>query len=327
MIPLYRLFKSTCFFIAFFISLLGSATSFAVEEKHLLVFHSGLERIDSIFSAALDHELQNKVSSHKLETFNVNGLSQIQLKTQLENTDTCVLTIGLDALEKILATRTKVPVFSTLVSRVHLDNLIEIYSQIGNPLTGIYEEQSFRRQLLLSQSINRDLKNIAVILGRQTRYMLTSYQTIANELSMTLLFDILKLQESPQRSFSRLNIREGFLMLLNDQHHYSERNLPSLLVSSYKKQIPLIGSKILDSDSAAIASIYTPYKTLAAESAKEMQNICHKNSLSKAKYGSQYKIRINRQIAKHLGYEYLSEIELKKSVFYLEQQQSDKNKL
>ena len=302
------------------------ATSLQAEVKSILVFHTGFEQIDPVYTTALDHELSSKIPSHQLEIININDLSQIQLKKRLENTDHCVLTVGLDALEKTLATRTTTPIFSTLVSKIHLDNLTKIYQHLGNPLTGIYQEQSFERQLLLSKSIKSDLENIAVILSRQTRYRLQEYKTVSKNQSLTMQFDILKLQESPQQILSRLNIKEGFLLALNDDRHFSEKNLRSLLVSSYKKQIPIIGNKITDTQLFALASVYTPYQTLAQESAIAMQDICQNNNLEKARYARQYKVQTNRQIAKQLGYEYISDTELQKNVFSLEQHQSNKNK-
>jgi len=327
MIFLYRITYFFFILSAVFVSLCCSKTLWASEEKSLLVFHSGLEQTDNAFNALLALELQNRIPSHSLKTFNVNELSQIQLKKWLENSNNCVLTIGLNSLEKILATRTKIPVFSTLVSQTNLDNLTDIYRQLGNPVTGIYEEQSFKRQLLLSKSIREDLKHVTVILGRKTRYMLNDYKKISLEQSINLSFNILKLQESPQRIFSRLKNNNGFLLTLNDNRHYSEQNLPALLVSSYKKQIPIIGSKISDADSTALASIYTPFDSLARESAIAMQNICRDDVIPKAQYNRQYKVRINQQIAKHLGYEYLDETELEKAVIVLEQNKPDRNKL
>lgn len=264
-------------------------------------------------------ELEHKVSDRKIKTVNTNELSIAQLKKQLEGANNCALTIGQPALEKILATRNNTPIFSTLVSRTSLDKLTNSYSRIGSRVTGIYQEQSFKRQLLLGRAINSDNKNIIVILGRKTRYFLDDYRAISQQLSLKLSFDILKHQESPQQSFARLITDDGFLVILNEEQQYSQQDLQSLLITSYNKHIPMIGSKASDSKSAALASIYTPLKKLAKDTATGLQKMCDGKKLPKVKYSEHFAVLINPQIAVFLNYAHLDEKKLAQAVYALEQ--------
>jgi len=293
------------------------------EQKQLLIFHSGIAEVDDLLVEAFEQEFSRKLSSRKLELINIDDLNQIQLKNQLEKTDHCVVTIGLNALEKALISRTKTPIFSTLVSRTKLDNLVDIYKDIGNPITGIYQEQPLLRQILLSKSINSRMKNIALILSRQNRYRLHDYKTISSKESMLLKFNILKLQESPSQVLSRLQLQDSFLLLLNDERHFSENNLRSLLVTSYKNQIPIIGSKFSDSEKLALASVYTPINALASESAAALVDICENKNWVQPNYAHHFKVQINQQIAKLLDYSYVSSTELEKKIIAMEQNRAE----
>jgi len=293
------------------------------EQKQLLVFHSGIARIDNLLVEAFKREFSKKLPSRKLEMINIHDLNPLQLKKQLGKNEHCIVTIGLNALEKTLASRTKTPIFSTLVSRSKLDNLAEIYKDIGNPITGIYQEQPFLRQVLLSKSIDSRMKNIALILGRQNRYRLQDYKTISSNESMQLKFNILKLQENPSQVLSRLQLQDSFVLLLNDERHFSENNLRSLLVTSYKNQIPFIGSKNSDSEKLALASVYTPHNTLASESAAALVEICENKNWMQPNYAHHFKVQVNQQIAKHLDYAYISSSELEKQIIAMEQNRSE----
>lgn len=290
----------------------------AENEKTLLLYHSGLEKFDSGYMISLLVELEDKLNNHKIKIVNTRDLNIAQLKSQLEESNSCVLTIGQQALETILATRDKTPIFSTLVSRVNLDNLSNSYARLGSRVTGIYEEQSFARQLLLSQAINPENKNIIVILGRKTRYYLGNYQITSKKQSLDLYFDILKQQESPQQSLTRLSMDTGFLIILNEEQQYSVQDLQSLLITSHNLNIPMIGNKASDSKTAALASVYTPFKTLAKETASGLQQICEKNELPPAKHGEYFAVAINHQIAKSLRYDSINKNKLIKEVLNLE---------
>ena len=317
--PSYRIFSTYCLYAGICISLCCSGLCMAAENKKtLLLYHSGLENFDSSYMISLLVELENKLNNHKIKIVNTGELNIAQLKSQLEESNSCVLTIGQQALETILATRDKTPIFSTLVSRINLDNLANSYARLGSRVTGIYEEQSFARQLLLSRAINPENKNIIVILGRKTRYSLDNYQITSKKQSINLIFDILKHQESPQQSLTRLSVDTGFLIILNEEQQYSVQDLQSLLITSHQLNIPMIGNKASDSKTAALASVYTPFKTLAKETALGLEQICDKNKLPTAKYGEYFAIAINHQIAESLGYDVIEKNKLIKEVLNLE---------
>lgn len=319
MTPFYRIFKSCCLIASICISLFCTCICLAAEQKKtLLLYHSGLEKFESVYMISLFAELETKLNNLKIKVVNTQDLNIAQLKSQLEESKSCVLTIGLQALETILATRNKNPIFSTLVSRTNLDSLTKSYARLGSRVTGIYEEQSFARQLLLSRAINPENKNIIVILGRKTRYYLDEYQITSNKQSVNLVFDILKHQESPQQSLTRLSVDSGFLVILNEEQHYSDQDLQSLLIASHKLNIPMIGNKVSDSITAALASVYTPYKSLAKETVSGLQQTCDNNELPKPKYGKHFAVAINNQVAESLRYDSINENKLSKLIWDLE---------
>ena len=315
----YRAFNFACLITGICISLSGSTPCMAADQKKtLLLFHSGLESFDAAYMISLLVELERQITDHKIKIVNTRDLTIAQLKSQLEKSKNCVLTIGQPALETILATRDNTPIFSTLVSRTNLDILADTYSRLGSRVTGIYEEQSFNRQLFLSRAINPANNNILVILGRKTRYFLNDFHRISKRQSLKLSFDILKHQESPQQSFARMSVEDGFLVILNEQQQYSDQNLQLLLVASHNRNIPMIGNKASDSKTAALASIYTPFKTLAKEAASGLYKMCQSSEMPVAKYGEHYAITINSQIAEFLNYTSLNERHLAKQVLTLE---------
>ncbi len=290
-------------------------------DKTLYVFHSNNNEQSQQFYQQLIPALKQQTQFQHIKSINTSKTTQAHIAKQLSNSSHCAMTIGKTSLEKVLAIRDKTPIFSTLVSKNNLDHLINNYSRLGSRVTGIYHEQSFLRQLYLAKAINKDIEQIIIVLGRNTRYELPYYQQQTNLHSLSLLFKILNHQSSPLQFFSTLNIKNAALLIMNDPEHHSEQDLQSLLIASYQLQIPLIGGKKSDSIDAAVASIYTPLEDLINEAASNISKICMNDILPVATYSQRYRIVVNQQIAKHLNLEHINEHDLKQSIVLSEKNQ------
>jgi ABC-type uncharacterized transport system substrate-binding protein len=282
--------------------------------KSLFIFHSKNNLQNEQFYKLLTPALQQNSTFKQVKSFNTSEISQADIAKLLSGSKSCAITIGKPSLEKVLSIRDKTPIFSTLVTKNNLDHLINNYTRLGSQVSGIYQEQSFIRQLYLAQALNPKIENIIMLLGRNTRYALPHYQAISKQHSLQLLFKILNRHASPQQYLSKLKQTNAFLFIVNDFEHYSEKALQSLLLASYRQKTPLIGGKKSDSTVAAVASVYTPLVDLADEVVLNISQFCMDDVLAKAKFSEHYNVAINQQIAKYLNLEHLNEKDLKNSI-------------
>jgi len=315
-------FFSTIFFAGM---LIGSPMTVSSQSTaSLFIAHSGINEADRPYLTWLINELQkSKPTTHTLKQLNTRQMTQAQLEESLSRENGCVITIGDVALQKVLSTRQKTPVFSTLVSKTKLDNLIESYGRFEVIIGGIYHEQSFSRQILLSKVINDKVEKLGILLGSNTRFTLPEYRKIAQTQSIDLSFFILRHHASAQQYFERLPIDGGFLLILNDPEHYSSADLQTLLLTSNKRKIAMIGSKYEDSVVAALASVYTPRQKLAKEAAVEVGRLCAGETLQKPKFSEHLAVKVNQEIAGFLGFGVLAERTLEASLRQLERDQSN----
>ena len=291
----------------------------------LYVAHSGIEESERLFFTNLINNLQkSKPITHTIKQLNTTRLTLAELEKVLSIENSCVLTIGEPALQKVLTTRQTVPIFSTLVSKYNLDNYIENYKPFKMTISGVYQEQSFERQIFLSKALNTNLSKIGVLLGSRTQFSLRDYQKIAASQTVELSYSILRRQASAQHYFKKLPLDDqSVLLVLNDNEQYSVIDLQSLLLASHSKKIPLVGSKKSDTEAAAIASIYTPQISLAKQAANEIGNLCAGGKQAPPFYSEQYAISSNAKIAKAFGFKSLSEKELLAKVKKLERATSN----
>ncbi len=290
------------------------------QQKNIFLLFSKPAQMNQEYFLDLSTLLKTNTEQYNFSAVNINKLTSEGLNKKINAIDSCVISIDQDSLEAVLAVRSQQAIFSTGVSQIELDNLFYQYQQFSTRFSGIYSGQSFKRQLFLAKVINHESKNVTVIFGRQSRYYLSEYKKTSEQLLFNLSFEILRQQEPVLQSFYRINPTGGFLMILNEAHIYSIQNLQSLLISSYKKQIPMIGSKKSDTKIAALASVYTPLNLLAKEAAEGVLDLCQKNKAMPLKYSQHYKVNINKEIAKHLNYSHLDEKKLQLEIARLEGQ-------
>lgn len=287
----------------------------------LLILHTQLLTDDASFIDLIKNTIKKDLSELTIESFNFRDKTIAELDNQIRTEATCVLTIGKPALHAALATRNSTPIFSTLVKKLELDKQIHNYKPFKVNLTGIYEEQSFSRQLLLARALSPESKNLLLILGRNTRYDLPRYQQLIKLTEFDLSYRILNHQTSTQDFLNFYQYKHGILLILNDDEHYSEQSLKLLLLASYEKQIPMIGNTLNHTKLAAIASVYTTKNQLAIETSKQLTTICNpldNQPLKQAQFAEKYQVRINADIAKYFELNDIHETKIKQIMTKLE---------
>lgn len=283
------------------------------------IAHSGVTEEQNEYFGQLVSALQrSKPFSHTIKQLNTKELTVAELEEMISTKNSCVISIGESALEKLLATRQNTSIYSTLVSKIKLDNLVHNYKKFGVPLSGIYEEQSLSRQIFLSNLINGQLSKVGVLLGNNSRFALPEIKELANRHSVELSYFILKYHASAQKYFEKLPIDGGSLLILNDSEHYSSADLRAMLLVSHERKIPLIGSKFSDTQEAALASVYTPQNKLALEVVSEAVKLCETGEIDMPRYSHHFEVSINSAVAKYFNLTNLSEPELAFNVRLLE---------
>ncbi|MDQ7050507.1 MAG: hypothetical protein Q9M92_13650 [Enterobacterales bacterium] len=292
------------------------------KDKELILFYSSASPFSTSNQVNLPDLLTQQIPQlsqfSMVRSVDIESFTVAQLETILNNSQQCAITLGEKSLKTILSTRPKKRIFSLMVAKYELDKLIQLYTRFGIELSGIYQEQSFVRQLNLVRAINPEAKHIAIALGLKTRYWLDEYQALSDEYSLQLIFNLFNLQSNLPLFVEKINAEKTFLLVVNDPDVYSPLQLQSILVSSYNRQIPIIGNKLSDSENAALASVYTPNELLASEVSQKIDSFCKAIKIAAPNFSDNYQVMINPAIAQSLNYSSLDNKILKSKMKLLE---------
>jgi hypothetical protein len=263
----------------------------------------------------LSAKLKTKISSShpnwKVNIYDITTKLPFEIDDLLKLNKDFAVTLGENTLLKILASRSKVPIFSLNTPRVTLDRMRKIYADLNIQLSGIYREQPFPNQLALAKAIRPDYENIYVLLGRLSRFHLNDYKNDVALLEYNLKYRILENQDSTAAYFSGMLPELGFLTLLDNSQQFELGNIELLLPVSFQLDIPMIGNRLIHGNIGALASIYSGQNELVEETNQIIEQYFTHNKYQDPKYLKNFSVFVNQQIAQSFNYPNLDEKQLK----------------
>jgi len=228
-------------------------------------------------------------------------MTDAQIEQTLSSPPHCAVTIGLTSTRRALAARTRSKLYSLLVSKEELDGLARTYQQLSLYISGIYEEQSFIRQLYLAQALGTTPVKAIILLDQKNRFYLPELLDIAAKESVSLKYKILRRPESPNDFIDTLAEKNDYLLLQNQSSQSSDAKMANLVLSAYRNNVRLIGSRTSDTAAGALASVYTPTNALAQQAVAEISELCEQKKFRPPHYAKRYAVNLNRKIADNLG--------------------------
>ncbi|MDH5433855.1 MAG: hypothetical protein OEY19_07905 [Gammaproteobacteria bacterium] len=236
---------------------------------------------------------------------NTDQLAPLDIKNQIRSDDNaCVVSVGVKATEAVLATREKIKVFSTELPRMHLDKLRQMYQQFNIDLTGIYQEQSFERQLKLIKAINDKTESAHLFLGMSDKYYLQEFKRTAEDNQIELHYRILQ----PSSSISKyldLNSNSSMLIITNNEKVYKPYQIEELVKIAFEKQLYLIGNKFQDAENGSLIAIYTPEDKLVDEISESVSAYCLQYQTILPNYAKSFALAVNKKINQNMAIEEL----------------------
>lgn len=166
----------------------------------------------------------------------------------------------------------------------------------SSKVSAIYLEQPLRRQLAFARFILPQHRRLGVLLGKQS--------TIPRELLLTRAkqwgFELhVKEIESPKQIGKQLHALKGkidVLLALPDRSIYNRNTLATILLTTYRDRIPVIGFSAGVVKAGAIGGIYSSPKTIGREAAARALELMQGKPPG-ASYPSLQEAAVNRRVA------------------------------
>lgn len=246
-----------------------------------------------------------------LPDLDIQYVPRAQLTTQTQfSTDTQLILLGPKLLDWRLQLTEQAPATLMLqVSRVQAYQ--RLANQSPNQLTFLWSDPPFKRQIALLKTMLPGLKNIGVLYGNHSSFLLAEIEE-ALQAENLILHKYYWPDSYDARSLSRLLERTDVLLGIDDANIYNPTTIKSILLSSYARKQTLIGPTAAFIKAGSMASTYSDQNDWIQTLSRLLQT--PPSTWPSSQYPSDFKVMINQQVARSLGIQKNHAAQIKKQL-------------
>jgi hypothetical protein len=269
--------------LAFFLSCLSSLHA---EPLRVTVVLSEAGGAYQAFGEALSDKLQGGKVALNIkqpgEMFEHNGL---------------YVAVGMKAAS-VLANR-DVPALNVLVPKSGYDRLPPAPVRRTAPRSAIYLDQPVERQVTLLQAALPGVRNVGVLYAAPPPELAVVRRVLADR-NMRLHEQAVDAGHSLNDTLENVLNESEVLFVLPDAEVYNSGTIRNILLTAYRKQVPLVGISPAYVKAGALYAVFTTPEQVAAQAASMIVRYAESGRLPAAQYPSEFDISVNMQVARSL---------------------------
>lgn len=261
--------------------------------KHMDIIH----RIESVLFTQSHPPLQITLfKKTELENVHPSHFSQFSL----------IISLGEEATIAAMRLHSSQPILCSLIYKSNLQNLLtrHEFKHQQHPIGAIYLDQPYLRQFRLIRSIipiENQKAPIGVIIGPYSKQAIAQVREAAGQQNFETTFAFMDKEDNPVAVLDELLNKVQVVLAIPDRHVYNSRTARGMLLTAYRKQVPIIGFSKTYVSNGALASVYsTPQQIVdqICERILKFQKTRHFEPTRE--YIKQFLVAVNPQVARSL---------------------------
>ncbi|MDH5518598.1 MAG: hypothetical protein OEY36_12395 [Gammaproteobacteria bacterium] len=270
-----------------------SSLSFA--DNYLIV-----SEINHRFHNSLAKQIETGLSqaNHSSHTITTN-----ELKARAYSDYDSIITIGYTAASLLFQSNTSKPVLSLLIplqAFTHLENSID--KQYRHLFSSIYIDQPVARQLELIRQLSDTFHTVGIIFGKNSHQRKENISDTVKKFSLTpktiTVFDRTELISETRY----LSEESDILLAIPDNSIYNKRSIKGILLTTYRKKIPVLGYSKAYVRAGALAAVFSSVTDISRQTVETLiQNKSSGYLLTSRSYPKYFDIEINKKVAHSLN--------------------------
>ncbi len=236
--------------------------------------------------------------------------------------------IGIRATEHILRQAVNSPVLAVLVLRSSFNATLKRSTEKTPAVTpsgtrrisAILLDQPVNRQLHLTRLLFGTVKRIGIPLGPDSQPLRAEIADVAQRLELSIEIENIDSADRLMQQLTQLMERSDVLLAFPDPLIFNRRNVRYILLSSYRKRIPVIGYSQSYVKAGALAATYSSPEQIGKQAAEAIIELQRNPSLRfpGIMAPTYFSVAINDQVARAFGYMNLSAQDLAQQIRQLE---------
>lgn len=217
----------------------------------------------------------------------------------LRHSTSPILTLGPAALRRTLELDLRAPLISALTSSQAYRRLLAASGRDPASCTALFAEASPAAQMQLIAAIFERKITVGVLLSDASAYLEKPLRQAAIQAGLELQLARTEPGQDPVRAINALS-GTHVLLAVPDSTLYTPDTLRSVLESTYRRGLPVIGFSAATVTAGTLASAWSDPEDLAADLIELLDGL-NTNALPDARYPRYWRVAINDNVARSLG--------------------------
>jgi ABC-type uncharacterized transport system substrate-binding protein len=304
-----------CSYIILLITAFTLTGSVSATESNILILLSDNDDVYLDVATTITNSTIKMCRNWGLECQDANyEISQISSQTHdYSHEHRVIVTLGIKAAAYAMRKFNDNLLFSALIPK-DSKTLSDLDSSNPNHYH-LYLDQPPHRSMLLIGALSDSFKNIGVMISRHDKAAEKALIRSAAKLDMTLNLEKIENKGQIGTSLNRLLINSDVLLAVPDTTIHNKSNVSNILISAYRKRIPLIGFSSAYVKAGALAAIYSSHEDIAYHVRDNIVKIYSGEKIEEKEQNAEYfSILFNSEVARSLGFPTKSVYELENTM-------------
>lgn len=188
------------------------------------------------------------------------------------------------------------PVLNVLVPKAGYDKLAKPATR---HFSAIYLDQPIERQLSLLIAVLPKIKHVGVLYATPPAGLANLRRLVA-EKNITLHEGVVEPGQILSDALDDVLEESEALLVLPDSNIYNAGTIRNILLTSYRKQVPLIGISQAYVKAGTLCAIYSTSAQIAAQAAEAVRQFADSGKLPSSQYPKEFEVSVNKQVARSL---------------------------
>jgi len=239
--------------------------------------------------------------NNRFEIRAINASAYSAARANFTETD-LIVAIGTHAMEQV-AMDARIPVLNILVPRQRYESTRILHKLDIREFSAVYLDQPVSRQLQLIKTALPNRETVGVLQGPALHDRLKPLQQAAREQKLKVAIESVVTEEDILPALKRLFTSADVLLALPDPLIFNQSTAQSLLLTSYRAQIPLIAYSKSYVSAGALAAVYSTPAQIGQQAAELTARLVHAKTLTlpSPQYPKYFTVSVNHQVARSLG--------------------------
>ena len=212
------------------------------------------------------------------------------------------LTLGGEALTRVLARGPRVPVIAALIPRVGFERIIaQALVKAPQTVSALYLDQPFGRRLNLLRMVLPTSRRVGVLWGPESVALQRSATTALQTHGFEPVYGMVATESALFAGLKQALDDADVLMAVADPLVFNSATVSNILLATYRSKIPVFAFSPAYVKAGALLSLYSTPNQMGVQAAAMVRVVLQGSGMPPSQYPSDYFVGINDYVARSLG--------------------------